>query len=102
MASIVTWRGQVQHLEELGNGGNFLGLVIHFDLTQHEPIGVWPTHSPCASQFSPPPVKGMAQRFPVESDDVATAEVAQSASPSDETLGQFLRSRRDKTRRKVS
>ena len=82
---------QIEPLYERGNGGDFIGRVIHFDLSEHETIGGGPRTHQVHGGFRSGLIKRMAERFAVDGHDVATRQVAEGRRPSDEALGQFLR-----------
>lgn len=81
----------VQHVQQGGNGGHVIGLVIHFALPEHETIAVGPGAHHVDGRLRRRPIKGMPQCFTVNRHDIATGEIAQRRRPRQKALRQFVR-----------
>ena len=82
---------QVEPLQELGNGRDVIGLVIHFDLTSYQPVAIGPGAHPVDGLGRGRSIEGMTQRFAVNGHALATREIAQHRGPRHKALGQVVR-----------
>ena len=77
---------QLQQLQQLGNGRNLIGLVIHFDLSQHQVIGAGPGTHHVNGGSARGAVKGVAQGLAVDGNDLSLGEIPDSLNPVDEAV----------------
>jgi hypothetical protein len=61
---------QLQHPQQRGNGGDFVRLVIDFALPSYQPMGISPRADHVDSPLRGGMIKGAAQRFSIDRDDI--------------------------------
>ena len=81
---------EVQQVEELGNGDNFVGFLLDFPLPSHQPVGTRPgTHHMDGSRGGRL-IERMAERFAIDRHNITPGGLAEGPGPRDEALGQFF------------
>jgi hypothetical protein len=89
MASTVTTQSASSSAQQRGQCGDFVAVVGHLELPQHQPIADGPDidqmHRPASARATAP------QRLAVERDQLAGDDRAQALRPGDETVHELRR-----------
>lgn len=76
--------GQFEHAQQLGQRGDLVALLGHFELAQHQPVALRPGADDVAGRL--PPAQRPAQRLAVQGDDLLGHGLAQALRPAQEAV----------------
>ena len=81
----------IQHLEQLGYGRDFIGLVVHLGLTQHQGVLRGPGADHMNGRFPRIAVVGTPQGLAVQGNHLALCHPVDAAHPVHETIPELVR-----------
>lgn len=81
--------GNIQALQELGNGGDFVGFVVDFHLPQHQAIVLGPRAHQVDGGFFRRMIHAAAQTLTVDGDDFAVTQCRQISHPAGKAFAEL-------------